>query len=81
MQKRTKTSIFMWVYAAALILVVCWPVGIYTMIQANRMQNSYKLGDNERVEECIRKIKKTYKVFGCIILAIIILAVVVGIVA
>ncbi len=71
----------MWVYAAALILVFCWPVGIYAMIQANRMQNSYKLGDDERVEECIRKIKKTYKVLGCVILAFIVLVVVLSLIA
>lgn len=75
MTKRTKTSIYLWNCVSVIIFLILWPIGIYPMIQSIKMHNSYKIGDNERVEECIRKIKITAIVFGCIILTLFILGV------
>lgn len=46
-----------WMVAGALMLVIFWPLGIYTSYLAYRINNSVKTNDNQEVKKCITRIK------------------------
>lgn len=72
---KTESRLFLWKGLGSAALVFCTPVGIYAYIQSIRMNRSYKIGDMENVESCIKKIQISWWIIGAIYALIIIIAI------
>ena len=56
----------------------CMPLGIYTAIMSMKISSSLRVGDLDRVDGCVQKIKTCYKITGIVYAVLIVLAVVVA---
>ena len=52
------------------------PLGIYTAIMSMKITSSLRVGDLDRVDGCVQKIKTCYKITGIVYAVLIVLAVV-----
>lgn len=71
-RKYTKTLL-----AMSATIVFCWPVGIYSFIQYNKLIRADKIGDTETIERC----KKHVKNAGIGVLAFYAIGILIGIIA
>lgn len=54
----------------------CTPLGIYTLFLSMKISSSLRVGDLDRVDGCVQKIKTCYKITGIVYAVLIVLAVV-----
>lgn len=52
----------------------CTPLGIYTLFLSMKISSSLRVGDLDRVDGCVRKIKTCYKIAGIVYAVLIVLA-------
>lgn len=66
----------LWGALGASLCVWCMPLGIYTAIMSMKISSSLRVGDLDRVDGCVQKIKTCYKITGIVYAVLIVLAVV-----
>lgn len=66
----------LWGALGSCLLVCCAPLGFYTSFISMKLFSSLRVGDSNRVDECVRKIKTCYKITGIVYVILIILSII-----
>ena len=64
----------LWGALGASLCVWCMPLGIYTLFLSMKISSSLRVGDLDRVDGCVQKIKTCYKIAGIVYAVLIVLA-------
>ena len=75
---RHEKSPRLWGALGASLCVWCMPLGIFTAIMSMKISSSLRVGELDRVDGCVQKIKTCYKITGIVYAVLIVLAVVVA---
>lgn len=54
----------LWAVLGNCLVLFCTPIAFYTLICSTRIYSSLKVGDLNRVDKYVRKIKTCYKITG-----------------
>lgn len=65
----------MWAALANCLFLFCTPLGLYTCFIGPKVTSSLRVGDLDRADQYVRKIKMCYKIAGFVWAILIILAI------
>ena len=73
---RHEKNLRLWGALGNCLFLWCTPLGIYTLFLSMKISSSLRVGDLDRVDGCVQKIKTCYKITGIVYAVLIVLAVV-----